>query len=234
MTKDEFILECGKMNIFLTEQNMRDLEIYKDMLISYNQKFNLTAIKTEEDIYLKHFYDSLTICKATTLKENLKLLDIGTGAGFPGLVLKIVFPKLDVVLLDSNHKKGMFLEDVIKRLGLKHIKVLTVRAEELDKTYREYFDIVTSRAVAHLRILTELSIPYLKVGGMLIAMKGNVLEEVAKSKIFLEKLNSKISNIIHFNLPKEESNRSLVIIEKLAKTSDIYPRSYDKIMKNRI
>lgn len=234
MTKDEFILECGKMNVFLTEQNMRDLEIYKDMLISYNQKFNLTAIKTEEDIYLKHFYDSLTICKATTLKENLKLLDIGTGAGFPGLVLKIVFPKLDVVLLDSNHKKGMFLEDVIKRLGLKHIKVLTVRAEELDKTYREYFDIVTSRAVAHLRILTELSIPYLKVGGMLIAMKGNVLEEVAKSKIFLEKLNSKISNIIHFNLPKEESNRSLVIIEKLAKTSDIYPRSYDKIMKNRI
>ena len=222
------------MNIFLTEQNMRDLEIYKDMLISYNQKFNLTAIKTEEDIYLKHFYDSLTICKATTLKENLKLLDIGTGAGFPGLVLKIVFPKLEVVLLDSNHKKGMFLEDVIKRLGLKHIKVLTVRAEELDKTYREYFDIVTSRAVAHLRILTELSIPYLKVGGMLIAMKGNVLEEVAKSKIFLEKLNSKISNIIHFNLPKEESNRSLVIIEKLAKTSDIYPRSYDKIMKNRI
>ena len=213
---------------------MRDLEIYKDMLISYNQKFNLTAIKTEEDIYLKHFYDSLTICKATTLKENLKLLDIGTGAGFPGLVLKIVFPKLDVVLLDSNHKKGMFLEDVIKRLGLKRIKVLTVRAEELDKTYREYFDIVTSRAVAHLRILTELSIPYLKVGGMLIAMKGNVLEEVAKSKIFLEKLNSKISNIIHFNLPKEESNRSLVIIEKLAKTSDIYPRSYDKIMKNRI
>lgn len=234
MTKDEFILECGKMNVFLTEQNMRDLEIYKDMLISYNQKFNLTAIKTEEDIYLKHFYDSLTICKATTLKENLKLLDIGTGAGFPGLVLKIVFPKLDVVLLDSNHKKGMFLEDVIKRLGLKRIKVLTVRAEELDKTYREYFDIVTSRAVAHLRILTELSIPYLKVGGMLIAMKGNVLEEVAKSKIFLEKLNSKISNIIHFNLPKEESNRSLVIIEKLAKTSDIYPRSYDKIMKNRI
>src|SRR5699024_4771732 len=103
---------------------MRDLEIYKDMLISYNQKFNLTAIKTEEDIYLKHFYDSLTICKATTLKENLKLLDIGTGAGFPGLVLKIVFPKLEVVLLDSNHKKGMFLEDVIKRLGLKHIKVL--------------------------------------------------------------------------------------------------------------
>lgn len=234
MTKDEFILECGKMNVFLTEQNMRDLEIYKDMLISYNQKFNLTAIKTEEDIYLKHFYDSLTICKATTLKENLKLLDIGTGAGFPGLVLKIVFPKLDVVLLDSNHKKGMFLEDVIKRLGLKRIKVLTVRAEELDKTYREYFDIVTSRAVAHLRILTELSIPYLKVGGMLIAMKGNVLEEVAKSKIFLEKLNSKISNIIHFNLPKEESNRSLVMIEKLAKTSDIYPRSYDKIMKNRI
>lgn len=234
MTKDEFILECGKMNVFLTEQNMRDLQIYKDMLISYNQKFNLTAIKTEEDIYLKHFYDSLTICKATTLKENLKLLDIGTGAGFPGLVLKIVFPKLDVVLLDSNHKKGMFLEDVIKRLGLKRIKVLTVRAEELDKTYREYFDIVTSRAVAHLRILTELSIPYLKVGGMLIAMKGNVLEEVAKSKIFLEKLNSKISNIIYFNLPKEESNRSLVIIEKLAKTSNIYPRSYDKIMKNRI
>ena len=233
MNKEIFIKELEKLNIKVTEQNLKDLEKYKDLLIEYNQKFNLTAIKTEEEIYLKHFYDSLTLTKAINLEGNLKLLDIGTGAGFPGLVLKIFYPNLEVTLLDSNHKKIVFLETVIKELNLTNVTCLNTRAESLPSNYREYFDIVTSRAVAQLRILSELSIPYLKVGGKLIAMKGISDEEIKESREILTKLDSAVMDIITFNLPIENSNRSLVIIEKKKETNKIYPRNYDKIVKNK-
>lgn len=233
MNKEIFIKELEKLNIKVTEQNLKDLEKYKDLLIEYNQKFNLTAIKTEEEIYLKHFYDSLTLTKAINLEGNLKLLDIGTGAGFPGLILKIFYPNLEVTLLDSNHKKIMFLETVIKELNLTNVSCLNIRAESLPSEYREYFDIVTSRAVAQLRILSELSIPYLKVGGKLIAMKGISDEEIKESREILTKLDSAVMDIITFNLPIENSNRSLVIIEKKKETNKIYPRNYDKIVKNK-
>lgn len=203
------------------------------MLLEYNKKFNLTAIKTEEEIYLKHFYDSLTLVKGVDLTKNLKILDIGTGAGFPGLVLKIFYPELEITLLDSNHKKIMFLEQVIKRLNLKNITCLNTRAENLPNNYREYFDIVTSRAVAHLRILSELSIPYLKVNGKLIAMKGISETEIEESEKILTELNSNILEVIKFNLPIEGSNRSLIIVEKEKETDKKYPRSYDKIIKNK-
>ncbi len=233
MTKEELIHELTKLKIKVTEQNLKDLDRYKDLLIEYNKKFNLTAIKTEEEIYLKHFYDSLTLVKAINLEDKLSILDIGTGAGFPGLVLKIFYPNLEVTLLDSNHKKILFLETVIKELNLKNITCINSRAENLSSEYREYFDVVTSRAVSELRILCELSIPYLKVGGKLIAMKGNKDEEIKESNKILEKLDSKIIDIIKFNLPIEESNRSLIIIEKMKKTNSLYPRNYDKIVKNR-
>ena len=233
MNIEEFIKEVKKLNFEITEQNLIDLEKYKDLLIEYNKKFNLTAIKTEEEIYLKHFYDSLTLTKGLSLEGNLKLLDIGTGAGFPGLVLKIFYPNLEITLLDSNNKKITFLETVIKELNLKNITCIHNRAESLPDNYREYFDIITSRAVAHLRILSELSIPYLKVGGKLIAMKGISDEEIKESKEILNRLDSTITNVITFNLPIENSNRSLVIIEKKKETNKIYPRNYDKIMKNK-
>ena len=153
MNIESFIKEVELLGIKVTKENLADLNIYKDLLLEYNKKFNLTAIKTEEEIYLKHFYDSLTLVKGVDLTKNLKILDIGTGAGFPGLVLKIFYPELEITLLDSNHKKIMFLEQVIKRLNLKNITCLNTRAENLPSNYREYFDIVTSRAVAHLRIL---------------------------------------------------------------------------------
>ena len=231
MTKEELVSELAKLNIEVTEQNLKDLEKYKDLLIEYNQKFNLTAIKTEEEIYLKHFYDSLTLAKCIDLKGNLKLLDIGTGAGFPGLVLKIFYPDLDITLLDSNHKKILFLETVKKELNLKNVTCIKTRAESLPVNYREYFDLVTSRAVANLRILCELSIPYLKVGGKFIAMKGNVDEEIKESTKILASLDSKIIDTIKFNLPIEGSNRSLVVIEKGKVTNQMYPRRYDKIVK---
>ena len=233
MNIETFIKEVEKLNITVTKGNLASLAKYKDLLIEYNKKFNLTAIKSDEEIYLKHFYDSLTLIKAYSLKGNIKLLDIGTGAGFPGLVLKIFYPDLELTLLDSNHKKIEFLEVVIKELNLKNVTCINSRAENLPETYREYFDIVTSRAVAHLRILLELSIPYLKVGGHLIAMKGLSEEEIKESAKILEKLDSTIVDTIKFNLPIEGSNRSLVIVQKNKKTKEIYPRSYDKIVKNR-
>ena len=233
MNIETFIKEVEKLNISITKENLASLAKYKDLLVEYNKKFNLTAIKSDEEIYLKHFYDSLTLIKAYSINGNLKLLDIGTGAGFPGLVLKIFYPDLELTLLDSNHKKIAFLEVVIKELNLKNVTCINSRAENLPKTYREYFDIVTSRAVAHLRILLELSIPYLKVGGKLIAMKGLSEEEIKESAKILEKLDSTIVDTIKFNLPIEGSNRSLVIVQKNKKTNEIYPRSYDKIVKNR-
>lgn len=233
MNIETFIKEVEKLNISVTKENLLSLAKYKDLLVEYNKKFNLTAIKSDEEIYLKHFYDSLTLIKAYSINGNLKLLDIGTGAGFPGLVLKIFYPDLELTLLDSNHKKIAFLEVVIKELNLKNVTCINSRAENLPKTYREYFDIVTSRAVAHLRILLELSIPYLKVGGKLIAMKGLSEDEIKESAKILEKLDSTIVDTIKFNLPIEGSNRSLVIIQKNKKTNEIYPRSYDKIVKNR-
>lgn len=233
MNIESFIKEVELLGIKVTKENLADLNIYKDLLLEYNKKFNLTAIKTEEEIYLKHFYDSLTLVKGVDLTKNLKILDIGTGAGFPGLVLKIFYPELEITLLDSNHKKIMFLEQVIKRLNLKNITCLNTRAENLPSNYREYFDIVTSRAVAHLRILSELSIPYLKVNGKLIAMKGISETEIEESEKILTELNSNILEVIKFNLPIEGSNRSLIIVEKEKETDKKYPRSYDKIIKNK-
>jgi len=231
MNIDLFIEELKKINIEVTEHELYDLKIFKDMLIEYNGKFNLTAIKTDEEIYLKHFYDSLTITKVIDLDKELNILDIGTGAGFPGLVLKIFFPKLNIILLDSNNKKITFLNEVIKILKLENIKCIHGRAEELSDTYREYFDIVTSRAVSNLRVLSELSIPYVKVNGYFIAMKGNALEEIREAETTIKKLNSKIIKKEKFLLPIEKSARNIIVIEKLEKTPINYPRRYDQIIK---
>lgn len=226
-----FINELQKLNISPTKEQLKQLETYAKMLLEYNKKFNLTAITKQEDIYLKHFYDSLTITKEIDLDQELKVLDIGTGAGFPGIVLKIFFPKLDLILLDSNNKKISFLNEVIKELGLKKIKCIHGRAEELPTNYREYFDIVTSRAVANLRVLTELSIPYLKVNGYFISLKGKADEELKEAESTLKVLNCEIEKIEKFILPDQVSERSIIKIRKEKETPDIYPRKYDKIKK---
>lgn len=231
MNQKEFITELKKLNINLTEDQLKSLEIYKNLLQEYNQKFNLTAITKDEEIYLKHFYDSLTLSKALDLTKNLKVLDIGTGAGFPGLVLKIVFPNLNLTLIDSNHKKITFLNTVITKLNLTGITCLNTRAEALSQNYREYFDVVTSRAVAHTRLLLELSIPYLKVKGLFIPLKGNITSEYSESINALNTLNSKLLKKIEFKLPDKESNRTILVIEKESQTPDEYPRSYDKIIR---
>lgn len=231
MTIEEFKIELNKININPTREELKKLEVYANMLLEYNKKFNLTAITKIGEIYLKHFYDSLTLTKVIDLNSELKVLDIGTGAGFPGIVLKIFFPKLEITLLDSNNKKIMFLNNVIKELKLEGIKTIHGRAEELPKEFRENFDIVTSRAVANLRVLTELSISYVKVGGYFIALKGKAEEELKESESTLKILDCKIEQQERFILPDNISERTIIKIKKEKPTPSTIPRKYDKIIK---
>lgn len=234
MNELEFITELKKIGIELDNNKLNSLKIYKEMLQEYNQKFNLTAIIKDEDIYLKHFYDSLTLLKCLDLTKPLKLLDIGTGAGFPGLVLKIVFPNLEITLLDANSKKITFLKEVSQKLNLQNIYFLNNRAENLSPNYREHFDIITSRAVSQIRILLELSIPYLKVNGLFLPLKSNYEEELKNATNTLKVLNSTVEKILEFNLPFNSNKRSILVIKKNLSTPDIYPRSYDKILKKSL
>lgn len=233
MNKDLFIEELKKINIITTEKQLEQLEKYYQILVTENSKYNLTSITNKEDVYLKHFYDSVTISKIINL-DNQTLCDIGTGAGFPGMVLKIIFPNLKVTLVDATLKKCHFLEMVIKELGLKEIEVINNRAEEYAKTTREKYDIVTSRAVAPLKHLLEYSIPLVKIDGTYIAMKSDISKEIEGISIYESKLNIKQINIIEFNLPIENSVRTLISYKKLAKTNLIYPRKYSEIKKKSL
>ena len=229
MTKEEFYEELKNLNIELMSEEKEQLEIYKDFLKEYNTHTNLTAIKEDSGIYLKHFYDSLTM--NVYIKEGLKVLDIGTGAGFPGMVLAIVNPNTSFVLLDSNNKKTTFLNQLKEKLNLKNVEVVNARAEEYVREHRKFFDIVTSRAVADLRILAELSLPALKVNGFFIPLKANVASEYPLFLEALEVLNGKVLEKKEFVLPIEKSNRTILVVEHNKTTDTLYPRSYDKILK---
>jgi len=232
MDKETFIKELEKMNINLNDTQLNQLDRYYKLLIEWNKKINLTRIIDEKDVYLKHFYDSITLCKAINLCQNLSLCDVGTGAGFPGIVLKIVFPTLSVTLIDSLLKRVNFLNIVIKDLELTNIVAIHARGEDYARENREKFDIVTSRAVANLSTLSELSLPMCKVNGYFIPMKANASEEISEAKDILVKLNSEIDEVIEFDLPIENSHRTLIKISKKNKTNTKYPRSFDKIKKN--
>lgn len=231
MTKEEFLSELStSLNITITEKQISELDFYAKFLLEYNEHTNLTAIKTLEDVYLKHFYDSLTIVKNVDLTKVTTLLDIGTGAGFPAMVLKIVFPNLKVTLLDSNNKKIAFLKELAAKLAL-NVEIIYDRAEIFVQNRREYYDIVTSRAVADLSILAELAIPYLKVGGNFIAMKANYQEELHNALNIIKKLNSKVTKITEFTLGNTDMNRGIITISKEKITDKKYPRNYNIIKK---
>lgn len=231
MNQNKFIEELNKLSIDITDEQIKQLDKYHELLVSWNEKMNLTGIVEKEAVYLKHFYDSLTICKIIDLNKVETLCDIGTGAGFPGLVLKILFPDLMITLIDSLNKRINFLNKVIKELDLNKIETIHARAEEYGIKNKEKYDIVTARAVAPLNILLEYSIPLVKTDGYFIAMKANVNDELDNSKNALSKLDCKIDNVIKFNLPIEESNRTLISVRKLDKTKNIYPRKYNEIKK---
>ena len=230
MNKNDFINELNKIGIILSEYQLNQLDKYYNMLVEYNKNINLTAITEYNQVLLKHFYDSLTITKVIEL-TNQKVCDIGTGAGFPGIVLKIAYPNLEITLVESLTKRCVFLNEVIKELGLEDIKVVNQRAEEFSNNNIEYFDIITSRAVAKLNILLELSIKSLKIGGYYIALKANVDEEIKSISTCLTKLNASLESITTFNLPIDNSLRNIIKIKKDGPTPSSYPRRYNEIKK---
>ena len=234
MKKDEFLKELEKINITLTENQILKLAKFYELLVIWNEKINLTTILKEEDVYLKHFYDSLTLIKVIDLNKELTLLDVGTGAGFPGIVLKIVFPNLKITLLDSMNKRISYLNEIIKELDLKDIDTVCARDEDYALKNREKYDIVVCRAVAHLEILVEITLPLVKVNGYFIAMKSNANEEIALARKKIIVLDSKIIEILSFKLPFENSIRTLIKIQKFKKTDLKYPRKYDKIKKENL
>ena len=230
MNKDEFVSALKELNINLTDKQLSDLDTYYKMLIDYNSHTNLTRITEENEVYLKHFYDSLTIVKTISL-DNQTLLDVGTGAGFPGLVLKIVFPNLKVTLVDSLNKRINFLNLVIEKLQLKDVKAIHARAEEYALKNRETFDIVTSRAVANLNMLSELCIPMVKLSGCFIEMKSDAKNEIENKKKAIETLGGVIKDVVIFSLPFNAGVRTLIKVVKKVKTSVKYPRKFNEIKK---
>ena len=229
MEKDEFFYklqnQAQKIDINLTNKQLNEFYTYMNLLIEWNKNINLTAITEPEEIIKKHFIDSLTISK--NIQKDSSIIDVGTGAGFPGIPLKIVREDINVVLLDALNKRLNFLNEVIKENELKNIETVHFRAEEIgkNKKYREKYDIATSRAVAQLNILAEYLLPLVKIGGKCICMKGsNVEEELKNSKKAITLLGGEIEKIEEFILPDSDIKRNVIIIKKVNSTPAKYPR----------
>lgn len=229
MNKETFILEVEKLGIEVTPDKLEKLNQFYQLLIEWNQKINLTTIIEEESVYLKHFYDSLTLFRDYDLNQNIKLCDVGSGAGFPGIILKIFFPNLEVTLIDSLNKRIVYLNDVITKLDLKNIEAVHGRMEEYSRKHEEKFDMITARAVASIKVLSEICVRSLKINGYLLFMKGNCDEELDNAKTNFSNLSLKIINIDKFLLPIEKSNRTIIKMQKTNKTDKKYPRKFDKI-----
>lgn len=210
MNKQEFIEAIKQLGIYLTEEQRNKLHKFYHLLIEWNEKINLTRITKEEEVYLKHFYDSLTLVKVVNLNEKETLCDVGSGAGFPGIVLKIAFPHLKITLLDSLNKRVIYLNEIIKELELEDIKAIHTRGED----YKETFDVVTARAVANIEKLVNYTMHLVKKEGIFIAMKGNIENELTKERITKIEKEYRIEKIEKFMLPKEQSDRSLVVLER--------------------
>ena len=213
-----------KINIDLTDEMIDKFFLYKKLLLEWNEKINLTAITDEKEILIKHFIDSLTIEKY--IPQNAKIIDVGTGAGFPGIPLKIVRPDIEVVLLDSLNKRINFLNEIIRECQLDKITTIHGRAEEIANKleYREKFDISTARAVANISTLLELCTPFLKVGGSFVCMKADAVEEMKNAKNALEILGMKAEKIEHIILPNIDATRTIILYKKEKNTPKKYPR----------
>ena len=209
MNKEEFIKALEELNITLNNDQLQKLDLFYKLLVEWNNKINLTRIINEEDVYLKHYYDSLTIVKAIDLNKMNTLCDVGTGAGFPGIVLKIVFPHLKIKLIDSLLKRVNYLNCIIKELKLDNIEAIHSRGED----HKGKYDVVTSRAVANIEKLVNYTMHLVDKNGVFVAMKGDIDNELTES--IQNKLEKKyiIEDIIRFKLPIEDSNRSLIIMK---------------------
>ena len=227
MKPETFYTLLAEQNINLTDQQKAQFECYFELLVEWNEKINLTAITDKEEVYLKHFYDSIApILQGLIENQEIKLLDIGAGAGFPSLPMKILYPQLDVTIIDSLNKRINFLQLLAEELDLEGVHFYHGRAEDFaqDKHFRAQFDIVTARAVARMQVLSELTIPYLKVGGKLLALKAsNAPEELTEAKNALNLLFSKVEDNISYTLPNGDP-RYITIVEKKKETPNKYPR----------
>ena len=224
---EKFVAQLRELKEGLNDEQEQMFEQYYDLLIEWNNKLNLTRITSKAEVYEKHFLDSIAVTKIISLRKPHKLIDIGTGAGFPGIPLKIMYPELEVLLLDSLGKRVSFLDEVIKILELKSIRALKGRAEDLarDTDYRKGYDVAVSRAVANLAILSEYNLPFLKLGGSFVAYKSeSVSDELGEAKNAIKTLGGKIQKVEKFYLPKTNISRTFIIIEKVNETPEKYPR----------
>ena len=222
---EKFLEKLNKIQLNVNDEVLNKFWVYMTNLLEWNEKINLTAITDEDDIILKHFIDSLTILEYIPEKSNV--IDVGTGAGFPGIPLKIVREDINMTLMDSLNKRITFLNEIINKLGLKKINAIHSRAEELAKMpeHREKYDIAVSRAVANLSTLSEYMIPFVKVGGKCICMKGsNIEEELETAKNAIKELGGEIEKVINFKLPDSDNERNIIIIKKVRNTKSKYPR----------
>ena len=226
MTPQEFYQLLAQQGIELNDRQKDQFERYFELLVEWNEKINLTAITEKNEVYLKHFYDSIApVLQGLIDNQELKLLDIGAGAGFPSLPMKIICPQLDVTIIDSLNKRINFLKLLAEEIGLDKVHFYHGRAEDLaqDKAFRAQFDLVTARAVARMQVLSELTIPYLKVGGKLLALKAsNAPEELEEAKNALNLLFSKVQDNLSYALPNGDP-RFITVVEKKKETPNKYP-----------
>ena len=231
MNQEQFLKALKEKGIELSDNQIHQFELYFHTLVEWNEKMNLTAITDKEDVYLKHFYDSLTIAFDYKLNDQ-SLCDIGAGAGFPSIPLKIVYPDLKITIVDSLTKRITFLKHLTEVLGLTNVNPISARAEEYAIEHRESFDIVTARAVARLNILDELCLPLVKLNGYFITLKGlKAKEELLEAKQGIEKLGGKIVKEDNFTLNDENDHRCNIYIHKVKPTPKTYPRVFGKIKK---
>ena len=229
MNPEEFAAALREHNVELNAQQLAQYQQYYERLVAVNEHMNLTAITERDEVYLKHFYDSLTLAWAypELQTEELNMIDVGAGAGFPSLPLKIAFPQLQITIIDALNKRINFLRDLVKELGLEGVTVEHARAEEFgNKTapVREQYDVATARALARLNVLGELTLPFVKVGGVLLAMKGSAAdEELAEAKKAITTLGAEIGDQIDVSLPNGDP-RSVIVIKKVKNTPKKYPR----------
>ena len=213
------------INVLLNEEQLDKFYKYMNLLLEWNEKMNLTAITDEDGIILKHFVDSLTVLEY--LKDAKSIIDVGTGAGFPGIPISIMNSDKNIVLMDSLNKRINFLNDVVEKLNLDNVRTVHSRAEDLGQNnmYRQMYDVVISRAVANLTTLVEYMLPLTKIGGMCICMKGQeIVDEIKNSEYAIELLGGEIETIDEFCLPNSEMKRNIIIIRKIKNTDRKYPR----------
>ncbi len=228
---------CLNEGLSFDEVKYNQFMKYKDMVKEWNEKINLTAITEDTEIIKKHFIDSIKALKFTPLKNAKKIIDVGTGAGFPGIPLKIVMPELEVVLLDSLNKRVNFLNEVIRELGLAGITAIHGRAEDfaMQANYREKFDAAVSRAVANMAVLSELCIPYVKVNGYFVALKGPAVdEEIKEGSKAVSTLGGMVEEIIKVQVEGTDLNHNLVVVKKFKNTPKVYPRKAGTAAKKPI